>query len=711
MTKSDVILYSAVWLILLAGCNLQGTKSPAGKRPEYPASRKEEVKENIHGVEVRDPYRWLEDEKSPEVRSWLKNQDQMARAYLGALPGRAAIARRLQQLYYADELFPPTHRGSRYFYSRRHATKEKSIVYWKEGKDGEERILFDPNAWSEDGSVSLGDFSVTEDGRTVAYTVRRNNSDEATLYVMDVASGRKSDVDVIEGAKYAYASWHPDGKSFYYTWLPVDPAIQASERPGWAEVRLHRLGENPARDAVIHGKTGDPTSFIGAGISRDGRWLILQIQHGWTSNDVWFRDLRAGQAGWTPLVVGRNFMYSVDPWRDWFYVRTNEGAGRYRAFRVDPARPSRDQWIEIVPERKDATLDGLSIVGERLALNYIKDATSRLEVHELDGKLVREVLLPGVGTAVGLTGNEDEDEAYYSYLSYTTPREIYVTSVKTGESRIWSKLQLPVDPSRYAVEQVWFSSKDGTRISMFLVHRKDLQKTGRVPTLLYGYGGFQVSLTPSFRPSVYPWLEHGGLYAEVNLRGGGEYGEDWHRAGMLDKKQNVFDDFAAAANFLVGQGYTRPESLAIEGGSNGGLLVGAAMTQNPGLFRAVICAVPLLDMVRYHLFGSGRTWIHEYGSAEDPAQFRTLLDYSPYHHVREGVSYPALLLLAADSDDRVDPMHARKFAAAMQAVPARGPVLLRVEAHSGHGGADMIKAAIERDADKWSFIFDQLGLP
>jgi prolyl oligopeptidase len=343
-------------------------------------------------------------------------------------------------------------------------------------------------------------------------------------------------------------------------------------------------------------------------------------------------------------------------------------------------------------------------------LTYLRNATSRLELRELDGTFVREIRLPGVGTAWGLLGNEDEDEAYFGFLSYTVPREIYVTSVKSGETRLWSRLELPIDPSPYTVEQVWYPSKDGTKISMFVVRRKELKKDGSTPALLYGYGGFQVSLTPSFNAAIYPWLERGGIYAVANLRGGGEYGESWHRDGMLDKKQNVFDDFAAAARFLIDEGYTRADRLAIEGGSNGGLLVGAAVTQHPELFKAAVCAVPLLDMARYHLFGSGKTWISEYGSADDEAQFRTLYSYSPYHHVVSGKPYPALLLLSADSDDRVDPMHARKFAAAMQHAGARGPVLLRIESRAGHAGADLVKAAVEQNADKWAFVLAQVGM-
>jgi prolyl oligopeptidase len=701
---------SIIGLLWLAACGGKSMAPEWDQHPAYPPSRRDDVKDVLHGVEIRDPYRWLEDASRPEVQSWMKAQDALARDYLKALPARSAIVERLKPLYYADEIFPPAHRGNRYFYERRHASKEKVVTYWREGKEGEEKILFDPNTWSSDGSVSLGNYSVTEDGRTVAYTIHRNNSDEATMYVMDAATGRKHEADQIEGAKYAYASWTPDGKGFYYTWLPSDPKISAADRPGFAEVRFHRLGENPGRDKVIHPKTGDPTTFIGAGASRDGHWLILQIQHGWLSNDVWFRDLRGNQDTWTSLVTGTNAMYKVLAWRDVFYVQTNEDAPRYRIFRVDPQKPARAQWSEIVPQREDATLDGMGIVGEHLALTYLKDGASRLEVHTLDGRFVRGVSLPGTGTAWGLLGNEDEDEAYYGFLSYTVPREIYMTSVKSGETRLWSRLSVPVDPSPYVVNQVWYPSRDGTRVSMFLVHRKDLKKDGSAPTLLYGYGGFQVSLTPAFKPSIYAWLERGGVYAEANLRGGSEYGENWHRAGMLENKQNVFDDFAAAANFLIGQGYTRPDRLAVEGGSNGGLLVGAAMTQNPGLYRVVICAVPLLDMLRYHLFGSGKTWMPEYGSPDDPLQFKTLYAYSPYHHVKEGTRYPALLLLSADSDDRVDPMHARKFAAAMQNASAGGSVYLRIESHAGHGGADLIRATIEKEADKWAFILAQMGL-
>ncbi len=691
-------------------CALAAILVPRGASAEsrlvYPPTRTVDAKDVLHEVTVPDPYRWLEDASSPEVKSWMAAQDDLARKELGKLPVRAKLLARLKELAYIDSVSAPVRRGVFTFLQRRHATKEKSVVYWKNGKSGEEKVLFDPNTWSKDGSTSLGDWQPTWDGTRVAYQVKVNNSDEATLRVIEVEAGKVSEVDAIEGAKYASASWTPDGSGFYYTWLPTDAKIPVDERPGYQEVRFHRLGEDPKQDRVVHGHLGDPTAFLAATVSRDGRWLVLSVQHGWTSTDVSFRDQADPKQAdrWTPLVVGTEAHWSVEVFRDRFYVMTDDGAPRGRVYEVDPARPARKAWREVVPERPDATMAGVAVLGGRLALNYLKDASSLLEVRELGGALVREVKLPSLGTVGGPSGLADDDEAYFTFESYTTPREIYSMSMKTGRLGIFAKLKVPVDPSPYVVEQVSFPSKDGTKISMFLVHRKDLKRDGKSRAILYGYGGFQVNETPDFSTLLYPWLEEGGVWAAVNLRGGGEYGEEWHKGGMLLKKQNTFDDFLAAARWLSKQKVTSADRLAIYGGSNGGLLVGAAMTQDPKPFSAVLCAVPLLDMVRYHLFGSGRTWISEYGSAEDPKQFEALRAYSPYHAVKKGTAYPATLLLSADSDDRVDPMHARKFAAALQAATTGGPVLLRIERNAGHGGADMVKSSVESRADEYAFV-------
>jgi prolyl oligopeptidase len=713
MKRPDPFLAILAPLLALALARPSRARAADSARPPYPPTRTSETADVLHGVTVRDPYRWLEDEKSPEVQAWMTAQDRLTRQHVASLPGREALAARLRELLYLDSLGAPIHRGTRYFFTRRHASKEKSIVYWKEGANGAEKVLLDPNGWSADGSASLGAWSVSWDGKTVAYGKKVNNSDEATLHVMDVATGKVSDVDVIEGAKYAYPSWTPDGAAFYYTKLPVDPKIPVSERPGFQDVRLHRLGTDPKTDVVVREKLGDPTRFQSAHITRDGRFLFHVVQHGWTSQDVWFRDLEtdAASTAWTPLAVGIKAHFNVDTLGRTLFVQTDDGAPKGRIFAVDPAKPGRTAWKEIVPERKDAALQSFGVVGGALALDYLKAASSLLEIREPGGKLVREVPLPGIGSASNLAGRDDEDEAWFSFQSFTTPTSIYRTSVKTGATSLYFQVKVPADTSPYTVSQVFYPSKDGTRISMFIVHRKDLKRDGTARAILEGYGGFLVSETPVFMASLFPWLEHGGIYAVPNLRGGGEYGEEWHEAGMLLKKQNVFDDFAAAAQYLANEKWTSPDRLVLRGGSNGGLLLGAMVTQHPELFRVALCGVPLLDMVRYHLFGSGKTWISEYGSSDDDAQFRALHAYSPYHHVGAGTKYPSVLLLSADSDDRVDPMHARKFAAALQAASAGGPVLLRIEKHSGHGGADLVKAAVEERADEYAFALAETPGP
>jgi prolyl oligopeptidase len=678
----------------------------------YPPTPRGDQVDALHGAQVLDPYRWLEDGQSADVKKWADDQDALTRGYTAKLPGRDALVARFKELFYVESAGTPRLVGNRLFYPRRDAGKEKATVYWRSRErgrpEGPEHVLLDPNAWSTDGSVSLGVWSVSYDGKKVAYTVKANNSDEATLYVMDVATGKKSDVDVIEGAKYASPSWTPSGDAFYYTWLPLAGTVSTADRPGYAEVRLHKLGSDPGKDRIVHEKTGDPKTFVSAGIGKDGRWLIAAIEHGWTSTDVYYQDLRSPKPEWRPLVVGVDARYDVSVDGDRFFVWTNEGAPRYRVFRVDPAHPARDQWKEIVPERADATLEAVTLVGHRLSLAYLKDVVSHLELRDEDGKLVREIELPTLGSASVLSGEVDDDVAFYSFNSFTYPTEIFETSVKSGATSTFYKLKVPVDPSRYVVEQLFATSKDGTKVPFFVVHARDLVKTGDTPTILYGYGGFQAAQTPTFASSIYPWLENGGIWVVANLRGGSEYGEEWHRHGMRHEKQHVFDDYFAVAEELLRQGFTRPSKLAALGGSNGGLLVGAAITQRPDLFRVALCGVPLLDMVRYHLFGSGKTWISEYGSADDADDFAALFAYSPYHHVAKGTHYPSTLILSADNDDRVDPMHARKFAAELQWASSGGPVLLRIEKHSGHGGADLVRAAVEKLADEYAFALDQM---
>jgi prolyl oligopeptidase len=692
-------------------------------RERPPEARRDDLVEDLHGAAVADPYRWLEDVADPAVQAWMRGQDEFARGRLAALPGRDAFARRLGELLYVDAVSAPVRRGARVFYTRRHRDREKSVYYWRDGEDGEERVLLDPNELSPDGSVSVHGVFPSHDGRYVAYKLSRNNADASTLYVRDLEAGRDL-ADVIDNARYAVPSWTPDNQRFYYVWLPADPTIPAAELPGRAEVRVHRVGQPGAADEVLAPATGDASRFVGVQLSRDGEFLFITHQHGWNSTDVYYKDMRertgpyaqvtgdmspgpAAPRGFRALVVGRPAIHDVTAWRGAFYVHTNDGAPRYRVLKVDPARPERDAWREVVPE-SDATLEGAQVIGDRLALSYLRDAHGELRLAGLDGEDVRTVALPGLGTTSGLIGEPDEPRAYFHFTSFTRPDEIHEVDVHRGEARLWRRIDVPVDTSRFAVERVRYASKDGTEVSMFIVRRGDLELDGRRPTILYGYGGFNVSLTPTFSARAVAWVEQGGVYAVPNLRGGGEYGEDWHRAGMRERKQNTFDDFAAAAEHLVARGYTRPDRLAVYGGSNGGLLVGALMTQRPELAGAVVCAVPLLDMVRYHRFGAGRTWIPEYGDPDLADEFAWLYAYSPYHHVPKDRSLPALLMLSADSDDRVDPMHARKFTAAVQHVSGRD-AWLRVEVNAGHGGADLVQQTIAREADALAFLRHQLG--
>lgn len=676
-------------------------------------TRKEDLVELLHGVQVADPFRWLEDEKSDEVRAWMADKNRAARAVLEALPEREALLRRFEALHYVDSQSAPIKRRDRYFFSVRPADKEKTIYYWRQGEEGEPRVLIDVNKLSADGSVSVGEVVPSPDGRKVAYLLKGNNADESTLRVMEVDSGAISEIDVIEGLRYTAPSWTADGKGFFYTWIPRDPTIPPNERMGYGELRHHLLGTDPAQDRTVREKTGDPQRWMAAQVSKDGRFLILSISRGWSEQDVYFMRLGEKREVWEPLAVGTKALYSVRAHGGQLFIATNEGAPRWRLFAASAKEPARAKWKEIVAEDpRGGVLDDVAILGKHLVLSYLRDATSRLEVRTLAGKRVHEVRLPALGTVSAPVGDEDDDVAYFGFSSYAYPHEIHRLSVKRGQTELHFRPQVPVEPADYVVRQVRYPSKDGVEVSMFLVHRKDLEPNGEHPTILYGYGGFNISLTPTFTPLVYPWLERGGIYAVPNLRGGGEYGEAWHQAGMLGNKQNVFDDYLAAAEWLIAQRYTRSGRLGIMGRSNGGLLVGAAMTQRPDLFGAVVCGVPLLDMVRYHLFGIGRAWIPEYGTAEDPEQFGWLHAYSPYHRVKAGSRYPALLMLATDSDDRVDPLHARKFVAAVEhAAQGEHVNLLRIEANAGHGGADMRNKAAELAADQIAFLLAQLTKP
>ena len=670
-------------------------------------TRREDVQDKLHGTVVPDPYRWLEDAEQPEVAAWMDAQDDFARAQLAGYPDREAIEDRLEKLLYVDSRSVPTVKGGRAFFWRKPADEEKSILMWAPEPGAEAQVLLDPNTMSEDGSLSITEAVASEDGKLLAYMEQKNNMDESTLRIMRVDDGSLLP-DTIEGLRYTAPSWAPDGRGFFYTWIPpASDEIPNNERMAYGEIRFHRLGTDPAEDETLRDRTGSAERWMSSTVSEDGKWVFMSISHGWAEEDLFVRPLEQNMKGtdWTRLGADAEALYQAEAWDGRWLIATNERDPNWEVYAVDPEAPERDAWELIVPARPERVIDGLRVVGGRLVLHVLQRASSRLEVRSLGGKLQREVPLPSLGTVSALSGRAEDPTLYFAFGSFNRPTEIHQVDVATEKTALVSRPDVPLNPDDLVVEQKFYPSKDGTEISMFIVRRPDVALDGSHPTLLYGYGGFNISLTPGFSVLATTWVEQGGIYAQPNLRGGGEYGEAWHKAGMLHNKQNVFDDFIAAAEWLIDQGYTSREHLAIRGRSNGGLLVGAAMTQRPDLYAAVICGVPLLDMVRYHKFGIGQAWIPEYGSADDPEQFQTLFGYSPYHNVEPGSDYPPLLMLSADSDDRVDPMHARKFVAAVAAAQGDAdPTLLRIEKNSGHGGGDLRRQTVAQLVDEISFL-------
>ena len=635
------------------------------------------------------------------------------RSVLDPLPGREKIHQRLSELLTIGNITAPQPGGPYYFYTRREGMQNQPVLYVREGLDGKDRVLVDANQMASDGTVALDWWTPTHDGKYVAYGTSPSGSEMSTLRVIETATGKLLP-DTIDRTRAASIAWKLDNSGFYYTRYPRKGEVPEGQEVYNRHVFYHALGSDPAKDPLIFGQGRDPQDWPVVQLSNDDRWLLIGVEQGWTKSELFLADLKSGAAP-VRITDGKNFLYSGDVYNGKIYITTNEDASRYRLFVADAANPARPHWKEIIPQT-DAVLQGTGVFGGKLMALYEKNATSLLKLFDLGGKLITDIPLPAIGSVEGLHGLWDRDEAFFGFQSFTVAPSVYRYDLKADKSALWAKVNAPsIDSSAYEVNQVWYTSKDGTRVPMFVVHNKGLALNGHTPTLLTGYGGFNISEKPVFARSAYLWLEHGGIFAMANLRGGSEFGEDWHRAGMLDKKQNVFDDFIAAAEYLIAQKYTDRDHLAIQGGSNGGLLMGAVMTQRPDLFRAVICQVPLLDMLRYQNFQIAKLWIPEYGSADDATQFKWLYAYSPYHHVRPGVEYPAVLFMTADTDTRVDPMHAKKMAALMQAEAKNGasrerPILLRIESKAGHGAGKPVTKLIEEGTDVFSFLFWQLGV-
>jgi prolyl oligopeptidase len=683
--------------------------NPAGP----PAAKVGAVEDTLNGHKIADPYRWLENRDDPDAQAWVSKELAYTRSLLDPLPGRDKIHARLEQLLTIGTMDTPQIAGPYYLYTKREGHQNQPVLYVRRGVHGKDRVLVDVNAMAADGTVALDWWFPSRDGKYVAYGTSPSGSEISTLHVLDTATGKLLP-DEIPQTRAASVDWKLDGSGFYYTRYPKKGEVAAGEEMYNRHVFYHVLGSKPEGDPLIFGKGRDPQEWPGVGLSNDGRWLMIGAYQGWTKSELFVREA-ASEGDFTPVTEGKNFIYNAEIYNGDIYIMTNEDAPRYRVFKVAAANPGRANWKEIIPQG-DAVLTATKIIGGKLFAEYERNASSQLRIFSSDGKFLKDVKLPTLGTISGLGGEWNSKEAFYGFQSYTVPPTIYHYPLATGVSTVWAKVAAPsVDSAAYQVKQMWFLSKDGTKVPMFVVAKRGLILNGQNPTLLTGYGGFNISSTPAFRRDVYLWLEHGGVFAEANMRGGSEFGEDWHRAGMLGNKQNVFDDFIAAAEFLISQKYTDKERLAIRGRSNGGLLMGAAFTQRPDLFRAVVCQVPLLDMLRYQNFQIAKLWIPEYGSADDPKQFEWLYAYSPYHHVKEGQGYPAILFMTADTDTRVDPMHAKKMAALMQTRAANGsdakrPILLRIEPKAGHGVGTPIAKIIEENTDVYSFLFWQLGV-
>ncbi len=732
--RSAVALFSFLSLFSLcaAAVSAQNSQtSPSVDKPSTPtAPPKATVKpvaDLYHGTKIIDNYRWLEDGNSSETQKWVADEMAYTRSLLDPLPGRDAIQKRLTELFSIGSITPPMLAGRHYFYTKREGMQNQPVLYVRDSLNGPDRVLVNANQLAADGTIALDWFQPSDNGKYVAYGTSQSGSEMSTLHIIETTTGTILP-DTIERTRACSIAWLHGNVGFYYTRYPKKGDVPAGQEMYNRHVFYHELGTDPETDDLIFGEGRDPEDWPSVFLSNDARWLLIHVSQGWTKSELYLMDLK-GKNPPSRLTTGKDFNYGAEVYDGKVYITTNEDAPRCRVFVTDAGNFDREAWKEIIPQT-DAVLLNVSVYGGKLFAQYEQNASSQLKLFDLEGKKISDISLPAIGTVFGHGGRWNRDQVFFGFHSFTTPPSVYlldlkpvaVTGIPNGEanagliSAVWSAVSAPsIDPSAYEVSQEWYNSKDGTRVPMFVVHKKGLQKTGHNPTLLTAYGGFNVSLTPTFSRTAYLWMEHGGVFAVANLRGGAEFGEDWHRAGMLDKKQNVFDDMIAAAEHLISEKYTDKNHLSIQGGSNGGLLMGAMITQRPDLFRAVVCQVPLLDMLRYQNFQIAKLWIPEYGSAENPQQFKWLYAYSPYQQVKAGVEYPAILFMTGDFDTRVDPMHAKKMAAEMQAEAKNGqsktrPILLRIEQKAGHGAGKPVTKQIEEFTDVYSFLFWQLGM-
>jgi prolyl oligopeptidase len=686
----------------------------SGESLEYPKTKRIDHTDNYHGTTVRDPYRWLEDDvrESQEVADWVAAQNRVTVKYLESIGERDAIRERLTKLWDYEKLGTPWKRGGRYFFTKNDGLQNQSVLYVTDSWDQAPRVLLDPNAWSEDGTVALAGRSASPDGRYLAYGVAEAGSDWRRWKVLEIDSGETLD-DQLDWVKYSDAEWTPDSRGFFYG--RYAPPKKGTEFQGLAlgqELYYHRVGTPQSEDVLVHMVRDHPEWSFGADVTDDGRYLVISTRKSSSRRGrISVRDLSEPYGMLTDIVDNFDNQYTfLGSSGTVLYFRTDLEAPRRRVIAIDLRHPEPENWREIVSESPD-TLQWSRFVGNMFVLGYLHDAKTAVRLYTEDGRFVREVSLPGIGTASGFWGTRSDTETFYSFSSFNVPTSTYRYDLISGNSELLQRADVGIDPEAFEVNQVFYDSKDGTKVPMFIVHRKGVELDGSNPTLLYGYGGFNVSQVPRFSISRLAWMEMGGVFALANLRGGGEYGEEWHQAGTKLQKQNVFDDFIAAAEYLIDSKVTSEKKLAIQGGSNGGLLVGAAMTQRPELFGAALPAVGVMDMLRFHKFTAGRFWTEDYGSSDNPDEFEAILAYSPYHNLKKGTEYPPTLVTTADTDDRVVPGHSFKFASQLQwAHKGDNPVLIRIETRAGHGAGKPTSKRIEEIADQWAFLVESLDM-
>ena len=678
----------------------------------YPNTERVEQTDDYHGIEVQDPYRWLENPDSESTRDWVAAQNKVTFGYLNTIAAKENIQQRLTQLWDYEKYGSPFKRGQRYFYFKNDGLQNQSVLYTLESLEEAGEVLLDPNTLSEDGTVALSGLSISDDGQWLAYGLSTAGSDWVEYRVRNITTKEDSS-DRLKWIKFSGTSWTKDNRGFYYSrYDEPNEQTKLEDVNYYQKLYYHRLGTEQAEDTLVYHRPDQKEWGFDGSVTEDGKYLVISVWQGTDrKNLVFYQDLSQPESKVVELISEFEASYGViENDGDTFWVRTDLDAPRGRVIAIDLKNSERSNWKEIIPEAAE-TLRSVGLLNNRFVTNYLKDARSQINIYDLDGTLVREVELPGIGSAGGFGGKRYDTETFYTFTSFTTPATIYRYDMETGESKLFRQPQVDFDPDEYQTQQVFYPSKDGTKIPMFITHKKCLELDGKNPTYLYAYGGFNISLTPSFSISNLVWLEMGGIYAVPNLRGGGEYGEAWHQAGMKDKKQNVFDDFIAAAEWLIDNRYTSNQKLAIAGGSNGGLLVGACMTQRPDLFAAAIPAVGVLDMLRFHKFTIGWAWCPEYGDPDNEDDFKTLYAYSPLHNLKEGTEYPATMITTADHDDRVVPAHSFKFAAALQAAhQGDNPVLIRIETKAGHGAGKPTSKIIEEAADKWAFLVANLRM-